>query len=72
MSDLTQLSDTELHEGYRAYSAEINRRHELRRIPQEISNLAQQGHDIGLEESTMIDAVTNQIGYSLEIDEPQE
>lgn len=57
MADLTQLSDTELHEGYRAYAAEINRRHELQRIPHEIGNLAKQGREIGVEESTMIDAV---------------
>lgn len=58
MADLTQLSETALHEGYREYSAEINRRHELQRIPQEIGNLAQQGRELGVEESAMIDAVT--------------
>lgn len=71
MTDLTQLSTEELHEGYREYSAEINRRHDLQRIPQAIGNLAQQGRDIGLQESAMIDAVTNPIGHSLEIDESQ-
>ena len=71
MADLTQLSTEELYEGYRAYSAEINRRHELQRIPQEITQLATQGREIGVEESAMVDAVTNPIGHPLEIDEPQ-
>lgn len=58
MADLTQLSETALHERYRAYSAEINRRHELQRIPEQITELATQGRQIGVEESAMIDAVT--------------
>lgn len=58
MADLTQLSETELHEGYRAYSAEINRRHELQRIPEQITELATQGRQVGVEEQVMVEAVT--------------
>lgn len=58
MSDLTQLSETDLHEGYRAYSAEINRRHELQRIPEQITELATQGRQIGVDEKVMVEAVT--------------
>lgn len=59
MSDLTQLSDTELYEGYREYSAEINRRHELQRIPEQLTELATQGRVIGVDEQVMIHAVTH-------------
>lgn len=58
MADLTKLSDTALHEGYRAYSAEINRRHELQRIPEQITELATQGRQAGVEERVMVEAVT--------------
>lgn len=59
MADLTQLSNEELHEGYRAYSAEINRRHELQRIPEQITELATQGRQLGVADEVMIQAVTN-------------
>lgn len=58
MADLTHLSTRDLHEGYREYSAEINRRHELQRIPEQITELAAQGRQIGVNEQVMIEAVT--------------
>lgn len=58
MADLTKLSQKEVEEGYREYSAEINRRHELTRIPEQITELATQGRVIGVEEQAMVDAVT--------------
>lgn len=61
MADLTQLSQKEVEEGYREYSAEINRRHELQRIPEQITELATQGRVIGVEEQDMLDAVTRQV-----------
>lgn len=69
--DFTTLPDHEVQEIYLAVSAEITRRHELTRIPGQIATLAQQGREIGVEEATMIDAVTNSIGHPPEIDEPQ-
>lgn len=57
MFDLTQISDEELHTRYLAYNDEINRRNEMQRIPQEIGNLAQQGRDIGVSDSVMIEAI---------------
>ena len=58
MSNLISLSDNQLHAGYRAYAQEIERRHELRRIPEQITELATQGRQIGVEEQVMVEAVT--------------
>lgn len=58
MADLTQLSIEKLYEGYHAYAAEINRRHELQRIPEQITELATQGRQIGVDEQVMVEAVT--------------
>lgn len=59
MADVTQLSDAELHKGYREYSAEINRRHEMKRIPEQITELATQGRQAGIDDQTMVAAVTH-------------
>lgn len=72
MPDLSTLTDEELNTQYRAYSAELQRRYDMARIPQEITQLATQGREIGVEESAMIDAVTNPIGHPLDLEEPQE
>ena len=71
MDDLKNLSNEELNAQYRAAAAEINRRYDMERIPQEISDLALQGRGVGVEESAMIDAVTNPIGHPLDLEEPQ-
>lgn len=68
MIELSQLPEAELHEGYRAYSAEINRRHELQRIPAEISELAQQGREMGIEESTLAEALINAPEVEVEVE----
>ena len=58
MSNLISLSEDQLRAGYRAYAQEIERRHELRRIPEQITELATQGRQIGVEEQVMVEAVT--------------
>ncbi|MDO5373019.1 MAG: hypothetical protein Q4F10_06160 [Corynebacterium glutamicum] len=59
MADLTTLTETDLHAGYRAYAQEIERRHELRRIPEQITELATQGRQVGVTDEVMINAVTH-------------
>lgn len=58
MADLTQLSTEELNSQYRAYSAELQRRYDMARIPQEITQLATQGREIGVADSVMVEAIT--------------
>ncbi|WP_211438911.1 hypothetical protein [Corynebacterium glutamicum] len=55
---IRDLSDEELNARYIEANDEIARRRRLAAIPAEISELAQQGREIGVEEATMIDAVT--------------
>lgn len=56
--DIKSLSDNELDAHYREANDEIARRRRVAAIPQEISALVQQGREIGVDESAMIDAVT--------------
>ena len=69
--NIKELSDNELEARYMEANEELARRRRLNEIPSEISELAQQWRDNGGEESTIVDAVTNPIGYPLEINEPQ-
>lgn len=55
---IRDLSDEELNARYIEANDEIARRRRLTAIPTEISELAQQGREIGVEEAAMIDAVT--------------
>lgn len=71
MIDLKNLTDEDLRESFNAYRLEVERRNELARVPQEISDLAQYWREMGGEDSTIIDAVTNSLGHPLEIDKPQ-
>lgn len=57
MLDLTSLSDEDLRANFNAYRLEVERRNELVRIPQEISELAQQWRANGGEDSAIIDAI---------------
>lgn len=69
---IRDLSDEELNARYIEANEELARRRRLSEIPSEISELAQQWRDNGGEESVIVDAVTNPIGYPLEINESQE
>lgn len=68
---IRDLSDEELTTRYVEANEELARRRRLNEIPNEISELAQQWRDNGGEENVIVDAVTNPIGHSLEIDEQQ-
>lgn len=68
---IRDLSDEELTTRYVEANEELARRRRLNEIPNEISDLAQQWRENGGKESVIVDAVTNPIGYPLEIDEPQ-
>lgn len=69
--NIQDLTDDELTTRYVEANEELARRRRLNEIPNEISELAQQWRDNGGEESAIVDAVTNPIGHSLEINEPQ-
>lgn len=69
--NIQDLTDEELTARYVEANEELARRRRLNEIPTEISELAQQWRDNGGEESAIVDAVTNPIGYSLEINEQQ-
>lgn len=69
--NIQDLTDEELNSRYIEANEELARRRRLTEIPNEISELAQQWRDNGGEESTILDAVTNPIGHSLEIEEQQ-
>lgn len=57
---IRDLTDEELNARYIEANEEIARRRRVAAIPQEISELAQQGREIGVEEATMIEAVTRE------------
>ena len=69
--NIQDLTDDELKSRYVEANEELARRRRLSEIPNEISELAQQWRDNGGEESAIVDAVTNPIGHSLEINEQQ-
>lgn len=58
---IRDLSDEELNARYIEANEELARRRRLAAIPAEISELAQQGREIGVEEAVMIDAVTRAV-----------
>lgn len=57
---IRDLSDEELAARYTEANDELARRRRVAAIPQEISDLAQQGRDAGVDEATMIEAVTRE------------
>ena len=55
---IRDLSDEELNARYTEANEELARRRRVAAIPQEISDLAQQGRDVGVEDAVMVDAIT--------------
>lgn len=56
---IKNLTDEELNARYIEANDELARRRRLAAIPQEISELAQQGREMGIEESTLAEALIN-------------
>lgn len=59
--DIKSLSDNELDAHYREANDEIARRRRVAAIPQEISALAQQGREIGVDDAVMVEAITRAV-----------
>lgn len=59
MSDIRYLADTELEALYTEVNDELGRRRRKRDIPEQISGLAQEGREIGVDESQLLEAVTH-------------
>ncbi|MFW8622528.1 hypothetical protein ACOI1A_01005 [Corynebacterium glutamicum] len=55
---IRDLSDEELTTRYTEANEELARRRRVAAIPQEISDLAQQGREIGVADSVMVEAIT--------------
>lgn len=56
---IRDLTDEELNARYVEANDELARRRRLAAIPAEISELAQQGREMGIEESTLAEALIN-------------
>lgn len=58
---IRDLTDEELNARYIEANEELARRRRLAAIPAEISELAQQGRDAGVEDSVMVEAITRAV-----------
>lgn len=58
---IRDLSDEELAVRYIEANEELARRRRVAAIPQEISELTQQGRDAGVDESIMVEAITRAV-----------
>lgn len=58
---IRDLTDEELTARYMEANEELARRRRVAAIPQEISDLAQQGRDAGVDESIMVEAITRAV-----------